>query len=102
SFVPVRFTPTYSTFKGKECGGVAFLITRREDLNAVEVGIALALALQRLWPREFALSKTNTLLQDEATIEAIKADAPLDQITGRWAGSLKRFAHARPRYLLYS
>jgi len=60
SFVPVRFTPTYSTFKGRECGGAAFVITDREKLNAVDLGIELALVLQRFWPGEYALNKLNT------------------------------------------
>src|ERR1043166_6203068 len=29
-FIPIRFTPTYSTFKDQPCGGVAILITDRE------------------------------------------------------------------------
>ena len=40
-FVPVRFTPTYSTFKDQECGGAAMVITDRDKLQAVDVGITI-------------------------------------------------------------
>ena len=42
-FVPVRFTPTASTFKDKPCGGVSIVVTDREKLQPVDVGIAVGL-----------------------------------------------------------
>ena len=42
-FVPVRFTPTASTFKDQPCGGVSVLITDWDRLNAVDTGLTLAL-----------------------------------------------------------
>ena len=100
-FIPVRFTPTYSTFKDKPCNGVAFTITDRNALNAVDVGLAIALTLERLYPKEFALAKVNTLLQHPATIEAIKAGKPLEAITGQWATELADFRKKREPFLIY-
>ncbi len=100
-FVPVRFTPTYSTFKDKPCGGVAFVITDREKLNAVDLGITLALILQRLYPGDFALAKVNTLLQHTPTIEAIKAGKSLGEIKAAWLGELAEFKQRRKAFLLY-
>jgi uncharacterized protein YbbC (DUF1343 family) len=62
-FVPIRFTPTYSTFKDKPCAGVACVITDRDRLDAVDVGIVIARTLECLYPNDFALAKLNTLLQ---------------------------------------
>jgi uncharacterized protein YbbC (DUF1343 family) len=100
-FVPVRFTPTYSTFKDKPCAGVAFVITDRNKLNAVDVGLELALTLQRLYPNDFALAKLNTLLQHPATMEAIKVGKPLAELKQAWVAELAGFARRRKRFLVY-
>lgn len=101
-YVPIRFTPTYSTFKDKPCAGVAFVITDREQFNAVDLGIQIALTLQKLYPGEFALTKFNTLLQHTPTIEAIKAGQPLSAIRAAWAAGLSGFEKRRREFLLYS
>jgi uncharacterized protein YbbC (DUF1343 family) len=100
-FVPIRFTPTYSTFTNRVCGGVALIITDRERLQSVDVGIALAQTLQRLYPKEFALAKINQLLQDHETVEAIKAGKSLVDVKQSWAAYLEAFKQRRAKYLLY-
>ena len=100
-FVPVRFTPTYSTFKDKPCAGVAFVITDRDKLNAVDLGLELALTLQRLYPNDFAVAKVNTLLQHTTTIDAIKAGKTLGEIKQAWAAELAVFKKRREPFLLY-
>jgi uncharacterized protein YbbC (DUF1343 family) len=100
-FVPVRFTPTYSTFKDKPCGGVAFVITDRDRLNAVDVGIELALALQRLYPGEYALPKLNTLLQHQLTLDGVRSGKSLHEIRSVWGAELKAFKKRREQFLLY-
>jgi uncharacterized protein YbbC (DUF1343 family) len=100
-FVPVRFTPTASTFKDKECGGVALIITDRHRLNSVDLGLALALTLQRLNPDDFALGKLQALLQDRSTVEAVRAGKPLAEIRQAWADDLEAFKKRRAQYLLY-
>src|SRR5688572_16611039 len=79
-FVPVRFTPAASTFKDKPCGGVSIVVTDRDKLNAVDVGIIIALALQKHYPTNYALAKVQTLLQHQPTLDAIKAGKTLNQI----------------------
>ena len=101
-FVPIRFTPTYSTFKDKPCGGVAFVITDREELNSVDLGIVIALTLQRIYPNDFALAKVSTLLRHAATLEAIKAGKPLAEIKRSWAAEFAEFKSRRQRFLIYS
>ena len=100
-FVPLRVTPNYSTFKDKPCAGVGFVITDREKLNAVDLGITVALILQRLYPKDFALNKLNTLLQHEPTVESIKAGKPLTEIRQAWTAELAEFKKRRRKFLLY-
>jgi uncharacterized protein YbbC (DUF1343 family) len=100
-FLPVRFTPTYSTFKDQPCRGVAFVITDREKLKAVDLGIQLALTLQRLYPDAFELNKIRRLLQHDATIQAIRAGKALAEIKATWARELMEFRERREPFLLY-
>ncbi|MCX6902522.1 MAG: DUF1343 domain-containing protein [Verrucomicrobia bacterium] len=100
-FQPARFTPTASIFKGKECGGVSILLTNREECLAVDVGLALALNLQRLYPDDFNLEKVNVLLQDLIAIDAIRAGRTRAEIKQEWKADLDLFKQRRGNYLLY-
>jgi uncharacterized protein YbbC (DUF1343 family)/CubicO group peptidase (beta-lactamase class C family) len=100
-FTPVHFKPTASTFKDQECNGVRLTIPSRDQVQAVDVGITLALALERLYPTNFTLTKLNTLLCNEATLEAIRAGKSLAEIKQGWAADLERFKTRREAFLLY-
>ncbi len=73
---PVRFTPTASTHAGRECGGLRFTIVDRRALRSVEVGLRVAAALARLYPRDFPVDEMQPLLRHRATLEAIRAGGP--------------------------
>ena len=100
-FVPVRFTPTYSTFKDHECGGTSILVTDRDKLQAVDVGIVIALTLRRLYPDDYALDKIAPLLRHSPTLEAIKTGQPLSALKRSWEIELKQFNKRREPFLLY-
>ncbi len=90
-FVPIRFTPKASVNQGKLCGGVYLVITDRERLAAVDIGIVAAQVLHRSYPKDFNLDKVNDLLRHPATIEAIKAGQSLAQIKAQWQPGLREF-----------
>ena len=100
-FEATRFTPNASVFQGQPCGGVRIVLTDRAKCAAVDVGLALALELERLYPTNFALEKVNMLLQDRATLEAIRAGQPRDEIKQAWAAGLEKFKPRREACLLY-
>jgi uncharacterized protein YbbC (DUF1343 family)/CubicO group peptidase (beta-lactamase class C family) len=100
-FVPIRFTPKASVFQDKSCAGVNIVITDRDALNAVDVGITLASTLQRLYPNEFALDKVQHLLQYPPAIEAIKAGKSLAAIKQSWTSDLEEFKKRREKFLIY-
>ncbi|MGH9958211.1 MAG: exo-beta-N-acetylmuramidase NamZ domain-containing protein, partial [Pyrinomonadaceae bacterium] len=52
-FVPVRFKPNASVFKGEECGGINIIITNRTTFRPVDTGIEIAAALRRLYPEQW-------------------------------------------------
>jgi len=100
-FVPVQFTPTSSTFKGQLCKGVNLIVTDRGMLPSVELGMAIASTLQRLYPKEFGLDKFNRLLVHKPTLEAIREQKPLSAIKSLWVGDLQDFRDRREKFLLY-
>jgi len=100
-FVPIRFTPKSSVFQDKACAGVYIMMTDRDALNAVDVGITLALTLQRLHPNEFALEKVQPLMRHAPTIDAIKAGKSLTEIKQSWASGLEDFKKRREKFLIY-
>lgn len=100
-FLPVRFTPTDSVFKGQSCGGVNIVLTDRDHCNVVDVGVMMGKVLHRLYPEQFTVDKMNVLMGNKATLEAIKADKPLEEIRKLWAGDLEKFKERRAKYLLY-
>ncbi|MCZ7640852.1 MAG: DUF1343 domain-containing protein [Verrucomicrobia bacterium] len=90
-YVPIRFTPRASTFKDQPCGGVLLVLTNRDALDAVDLGLTLALTLRRLYPDQFALGKLRPLLTDAATLTAIEAGKPLADIRRGWSAELAAF-----------
>lgn len=100
-FLPVRFTPTDSVYKGQSCAGVNIVLTDREHCNVVDIGVTMAKVLNRLYPEQFKVDKVNVLLGDKATLAAIKADKPMEEIRKLWTADLEQFKARRAKYLLY-
>ena len=98
AFEPVRFTPDYSVHKGEPCGGVRMAITDRRALRAVDVGVAIAAVVYRLYPSNFDPNKTAHLLKHTPTLDAIKAGKSLEQIRALWSSD---FEERRTKYLIY-
>lgn len=73
SLTPVRFTPTASTHQGVVCGGVRIAIKDRRALRSVDVGLAIAAALVRLYPTQFPVDEMQPLLRHRETLEAIRS-----------------------------
>lgn len=100
-FTPVRFTPTASIFKGEVCGGVRMAITDRTALNAVDVGIAIACTLQRLYPKDFKLALVDTLLNRAASVKAIRGGEAWKKVVAGWRAETQAFEARRRTFLRY-
>jgi uncharacterized protein YbbC (DUF1343 family) len=100
-FVPVTFTPTSSVFKGKLCRGINIILTDRDECNVVDVGITIALKLQKMYPKDFGIEKFNRLLVHMPTVNAVREQKALPEIKELWKADLERFRARREKYLLY-
>lgn len=101
SFVPIRFTPTFSVHKGTNCGGVYVMLNDRNACNVVDVGLQIARTLCQLYPKDFPVDKIKHLLLHAPTLEAVKAGKPLSEIRASWKSAMDEFARRREKYLIY-
>jgi len=100
-FVPVRFTPKASVFKGEECGGVNIIITDRAQFRPVRVGIEMASALRRLYAAEWKVDNYLRLLAHADTLARLKRDESAEDIIRSWQTQLDEFMRRRARALIY-
>jgi uncharacterized protein YbbC (DUF1343 family)/CubicO group peptidase (beta-lactamase class C family) len=99
SFTPVTFTPAASVHKGETCNGVRIAITDRKALRSVDVGVAIASALARLYPDKFPVDELQPLLRHKPTLELIRAGKPIEEIRAAW--NTDAFRQRRAKYLMY-
>jgi uncharacterized protein YbbC (DUF1343 family) len=100
-FEPVAFTPTSSVFQGQRCGGVKMVLTDREAIEPVRMGIAIAYHLRRLYPAAFEARKVDVLLGNKAALDALLAGKGVAEIEATWQAGLADFQKRRAKYLLY-
>ena len=100
-FYPVSFTPVSGKYAGERCGGVFLIVTDREALHPVRVGLEIAAALFRLHPDRFDPAETWKLLGSRHAIEALRAGTPASEVAASWAADEARWRTRRAQYLLY-
>jgi uncharacterized protein YbbC (DUF1343 family)/CubicO group peptidase (beta-lactamase class C family) len=100
-FVPITFTPTSSNYSGQACQGVNFVLTDRNSLDALELGIELAGALHKLYPNDFKIDKMQGLLVNQAAYDALMAGQDPRRIEQNWMDELAKFGKVREKYLIY-
>ena len=100
-FVPVRFMPNASVFKGEPCSGVNIIITDRAAFRPLLAGIEIALALRKLYPTEWKVDSYLRLLVNADTLERVKRGDNARDIVASWNNALQTFRKARGEILLY-
>jgi uncharacterized protein YbbC (DUF1343 family) len=100
-FEPVRFTPDASTFKDQPCGGVKIVVMNRRTVEPVRTGLALAIALHRMYGEKFALDKLGPLLGSKRVLDAIRDGAALDRVVRLYTQDDASFTERRNQYLMY-
>jgi len=101
-FVPIEFTPAAgSRFGGQKCGGVHVLVTDRDALDSVRVGITIAWQLRALFGDKFDFAKVNNLLANAEALKALQDAKSPSAVPPTWGGDLETFRRIREKYLLY-
>jgi uncharacterized protein YbbC (DUF1343 family)/CubicO group peptidase (beta-lactamase class C family) len=101
-FYPVTFTPAPGAkLAGQACHGVFIIVTDRERLRPVRVGIEIAAALSRRHGQQFRLEDAAALLGSKATIARIRNGDDPAAIAASWAPDEAKWRLTRAKYLLY-
>ncbi len=100
-FYPVSFTPASSVHKGVRCEGVFMVITNRESLRPVRVGLEIAAALARLYPDDYKLQRTAVLFGSPESLARATAGEDPGAIAASWGAGEAQWRLVRARYLLY-
>lgn len=96
-----RFTPDGDRYASEPCAGVRITLTDRTALDAPRLGIELAAALHKLYPKQFQLGHTLGLIGSRQTIEAIDDGVDPKLIEAQWRPALDAFKALRAKYLIY-
>jgi uncharacterized protein YbbC (DUF1343 family)/CubicO group peptidase (beta-lactamase class C family) len=100
-FESVSFVPGASPYAHQRCGGVRLRLTDRDALDTAALGVELAAALYRLYPGQFQIDRTVSMIGSRQVLQAIKqGDDPRD-IQRQWQPGLDNFSRLRAKYLLY-
>jgi uncharacterized protein YbbC (DUF1343 family) len=101
SFEPLTFTPTGDVYARVPCGGVRLVVTDREAIRPVTVGLALGRALRERYRDQFKPEGIQNLLVNRSTIWAFLRGEPLPRVLA-WAEIARTsFLNRRASYLIY-
>jgi uncharacterized protein YbbC (DUF1343 family)/CubicO group peptidase (beta-lactamase class C family) len=100
-FVPIEFTPESSVYANQKCKGVSLIVTDRDSLDAPEMGLEIAAALQHLYPSDYKIAGLDGLMRNKASLDALVAGEDPRRIAEDWQDALQKFESIRKKYLLY-
>ena len=100
-FEPVVFTPTNDRYVNTQCFGVRLVVTDREAIRPVTVGLALGRALRERHREQFRAEGIQHLLVNRSTIWAFLRGESLPRVMA-WAEMARAsFLNRRASYLIY-
>jgi uncharacterized protein YbbC (DUF1343 family) len=101
-FYPTTFVPSADAkLGGTPCHGVFLIVTDRNALRPVRVGLEIASALVRLHRDQFELDKAATLFGSRAMLDRVRAGDDPIAIAQSWTADETRWRATRAAYLLY-
>jgi uncharacterized protein YbbC (DUF1343 family) len=100
AFYPVTFTPDASRHSGQACQGVRIVVTDRQALEPVRLGLELAREIHQRHP-EFEEEKVVRLLQN-AQAQDLGLGIGYAAALAAWTPALEDFMALRARHLLYA
>jgi uncharacterized protein YbbC (DUF1343 family) len=100
-FVPIEFTPTSTKFPNEACKGINIIITDRQAIEPVRVGLTLAATLRRLYPTEWETKSLNRLLSNQAALALLLEGLDGDSLEPAIVDGVSEFLRKREEYVLY-
>ena len=96
-----RTTPNASKFANEPCGGIQFVVTDGKNVDALTIGLTIAVGLQKLYPNDWKAASINTLLVNNQIRDAIVAGATVKDLQALYAADLEEFRKRRDAAMLY-
>jgi len=93
--------PKSAPFEGYLCHGVRVILVNRQIFDSSALGIEIASALRRLYPKKFQLSRTLELIGSREVLRSIQEGYDPKDIVQHWQVPLEAFCKLRSKHLLY-
>ncbi len=101
-FYPVTFTPASGAKLGGEaCRGVFMVVTDRDRLRPVRVGLEIASALAKLYGAQFRIEDAALLFGSRAMVSSVREGHDPASIAASWSIGEEQWRLTRAKYLLY-
>src|SRR5438270_4952025 len=100
-FAGQPFIPIAGLYSGQRCGGVSIKITDRFKVRSMRMGLEIAAILQKLYPKQFEMSKMIELVGNADTMQQLQSGVPPEKIVASWSESITAFDQVRRKYFLY-
>ncbi len=100
-FAGKPFIPIAGLYAGQRCGGVSMRVTDRAKVRAMRVGLEIAAMLQKLYPKQFDVSKLIELVGNSDAVQQLESGAQPEKIVASWSNGLAAFDQMRRKYFLY-
>jgi uncharacterized protein YbbC (DUF1343 family)/CubicO group peptidase (beta-lactamase class C family) len=100
-FEPVTFMPTADVYARTSCGGVRIVVTDRETIRPVTVGLSLARALRERYRDQFRPEGVQNLLVNRSTMWAFLRGEPMPQVMAWSEMARASYLNRRASYLIY-
>jgi uncharacterized protein YbbC (DUF1343 family) len=101
SFEATSFTPKANPYAGKLCQGIRLRVESRTIFEPVRAGIALAIALRKLFRNDWDCARLHKMIGDPAVAAAIREPRRLPEVEALFQDDLDAFRAKRLKYLLY-
>lgn len=101
TFQPINFQPASSVYSGQKVGGVRLVVTDRDALRPVTVGLTIGRTLMDRYPAQFRAAAIQNLLVNRSTMWALLRGDSLARLK-QWAEADRAsFLQRRASYLIY-
>ena len=102
-FREVYFTPTFSKWKGTNCGGCQLYVIDREKYNSVATTLHILTEIKKLYGDKLELHKSyfDHVMGTASVREALERGEPVEKIVANFQPGLNEFTKTRQPFLLY-
>lgn len=100
-FLPVTFTPDSRRYKGEKCGGVQVVITDRDHLDSVAMGLHMLQTIKKRYPDQVKITDYAGRLMATPGLEKRIIEEDVSDIVMSYESGLTDFMPLREKALLY-